>query len=332
MTTVANMKMWTVLVVGALGAAVVAMVGVTLSAGMAVAATPTRATIEATDQFSVSTGETGEAFAVCPGTKRALGGGVVQSGSAQRYFFLNASGPLDNTGVTANTKDGDIAKQWYAAVEAHGGPEQITFKVFAICSDTSNATIEATPFTVEPGDPNSTEKPEVARAVCPGTKRALGGGVVESGPPDNLQVHASGPLDSTGLASKTTDGDIAKQWYAAVENRTGAPVKFKVFAICSGTSNATIEATPFTVEPDPSGNGKFAEGYAVCPGAKRALGGGVVQSGSPDKNLVVQASGPLDHTGITAETNDGDIAKQWYTVIGNYWGEQPPLKVFAICE
>jgi len=230
---VGNLKVWAALLVATLSAAiVVAIIGVVLDAGTAVAATASRATIEATDQFSVSTGETGEAFAVCPGTKRALGGGIVQSGPAQRYFFLNVSGPLDNTGVTANTKD----------------------------------------------------------------------------------------------------GDIAKQWYAAVENRTGASVKFKVFAICSGSSNATIEATPFTVEPDPNGNGKFAEGYAKCPGTKRALGGGVVQSGSPDKNLLVQASGPLDATGFTSETVTGDIAKQWYAAVGNYWVEQTPLKVMAICE
>lgn len=335
---VGNLTVWAALLVAAMSAAiVVAIIGVVLDAGTAVAATASRATIVAspfitTDGVNQSGGDhEGEGYAVCPGTKRALGGGVVQSGSAADYLFVEASGPLDASGTTSKTIDGDIPKMWYAAL-LNLTQGQVSFKVFAICSGTSNATIEATPFTVEPWDPNSTEKPEVARAVCPGAKRALGGGVVESGPPANLLVHASGPLDSTGLASKTTDGDIAKQWYAAVQNRTGEPVKFKVFAICSGTSNATIEATPFTVEPDPSGNGKFAEGYARCPGTKRALGGGVVQSGSPDRHLLVQASGPLDETGVTSETVTGDIAKQWYAAVGNYWGEQPPLKVMAICE
>ncbi len=334
---VGNLKAWAALVVAAVSAAiVVAIISVALDVGRAEAATASRATIVAspfitTDGVNQSGGDhEGEGYAECPGTKRALGGGLVQS-SPTGYLFVEASGPLDASGNTSKTRNGDIPKMWYAAL-VNWTQGQVSFKVFAICSDTSNATIEATPFTVEPSDPNSTEKPEVARAVCPGTKRALGGGVVESGPPSGLRVHASGPLDSTGLASKTTDGDIAKQWYAAVKNRSGAPVNFKVFAICSGTSNATIEATPFTVEPEPTGNGKFAEGYAVCPGTKRALGGGVVQSGLPDKNLLVEASGPLDETGFTSKTETGDIAKQWYAAVGNYWGEQPPLKVMAICE
>ena len=323
MARASNLKVWVALVVAAASAAIVVAIGVALGASTAVAATPARATIEAT-KFTVEDQGLGQEFAVCPSTKRALGGGVVQSGSAQN-LFVAASGPLDNTGVTLETKDGDIAKQWYAAVANYSGPTR-TFKVFAICSGASNATIEATTFTVE------NQGLGEAFAVCPGTKRALGGGVVESGPPDRLSVSASGPLDSTGLVSKTRDGDIAKQWYASVYNGSGGPVKFKVFAICSGTSNATIEATPFTVAPDPNGTGKTAEAYARCPGTKRALGGGVVPQSGPNDNLVVQASGPLDATGFTSETNDGDIAKMWYTAVGNFWGEQPPLKVFAICE
>ena len=63
----------------ALVVATVVAIGVALDTGTAQAATPTRATIEATS-FTVDYLQIGEAFAVCPGTKRALGGGVVQSG------------------------------------------------------------------------------------------------------------------------------------------------------------------------------------------------------------------------------------------------------------
>jgi hypothetical protein len=110
--------------------AVVIVIGVALDAGTARAATPTLATIEAT-QFTVAAGQTGEAFAKCPGTKRAVGGGVLQSGSAYN-LFVNASGPLDATGVTLNTNDGDKAKQWYAAVHNVSGADR-TFRVFGIC-------------------------------------------------------------------------------------------------------------------------------------------------------------------------------------------------------
>jgi len=72
----------------------------------------------------------------------------------------------------------------------------------------------------------------------------------------------------------------------------------------------------------------------VCPGNKRALGGGVVQSGPANKHLDVRASGPLDATGVTIETNDGDIAKQWYAAVYNEFHESGTrtFKVFAICE
>ncbi len=113
-------------------AAVVAAVAAASVAGPAQAATPTRATIEAT-QFTVPSNGIGEAFARCPVNKRALGGGVVQSGPPNS-LLVNASGPLDSTGVTLQTNDGDVAKQWYAAVSNNSTAQlQRTFRAFAIC-------------------------------------------------------------------------------------------------------------------------------------------------------------------------------------------------------
>lgn len=314
-------KAWAALAVGVIVAAFVAAIaGVALGAGEAQAATPTRATVEAT-QFTVQNRQTGEAFAVCPGKKRAVGGGVVQSGPASPGMAVRASGPLDATRTTAKTNDGDIAKVWYAAVYNYSGTER-TFRVFALCSGTSKATIEATPITAV--KPSLTDE---QYAVCPGNKRALGGGVVQSGPADRaIYVKASGPLDSTGVTANTITGDIAKQWYAAVANYfPNGPVDFKVFAICSGDSSARIKATPFLAEPE-----RWGERFAKCASTKRALGGGVVQSG-PDEDLFVMASGPLDSTGTTLRTNDGDKATQWYAAVDNLGGFRE-LKVFAICE
>jgi hypothetical protein len=193
--------------------------------------------------------------------------------------------------------------------------------VFAICSKNSDATIEATNFTVE-------SQVTGAYAVCPGNKRALGGGVVQIGSPQFIYGGQSGPLDSTGVTSKTKDGDIAKQWYAAVTNNTGVKRTLKIFAICSKNSDATIEATDFTV----GAQEQNAAAWVVCPSFKPALGGGVLQSGPGFNNLIMRASGPLDDTGITAETKDGDIARQWYTVVANSSQIQQTFKVMAICE
>jgi hypothetical protein len=89
------------------------------------------ATIEATT-FKVADRQTKEAYAKCPSNKRALGGGVVQSGQAPPGLLVRASGPLDETNDPAQTISGDIAKQWYAA-EYNGGPQPKDLKVAAIC-------------------------------------------------------------------------------------------------------------------------------------------------------------------------------------------------------
>jgi len=318
MARIDDFRLWVVLAVGVVAAAV-AVLGVVLDAGVVRAATPTRATIEAT-QFTVQSGEVGEAFAVCPGTKRAVGGGVVQSGQASIGLAVIASGPLDGTGVTLNTNDGDKAKQWYAAVDNFTGTERI-FKVFAICSSNSTATIEATTLTIQPGQTLGEEF-----AVCPGNRRVLGGGVVQSGSASDLVTRASGPLDGTGFTSQTVTGDVARQWYAAVEDLSGEQRTLRVFAICSGDSSARIKASAFSVE-----SGQTGEAFARCGTSKRALGGGVVQSGSPDR-LLTRASGPLDGTGVTLETRDGDVARQWYAAQRNASGILREFKVFAICE
>ena len=304
-----------------LAAALAALLGVIFmgaQAKEAVAATGTRATIEAT-QFTVEPDKSGEGFAVCRDNKRAVGGGVVQSGSPVG-ILVHASGPLGSTGSTAETQDGDIAKQWYAAVR-NGSQFQQTLKVFALCSDKSDATIEAATFSPDSSGLSG------ATAVCPGKKRALGGGMVQSGLPEFLYAGPSGPLDSTGKTSKTQDGDIAKQWYAAVDNDTGVQRTFKVFALCSRNSDATIEATAFKAGPWQ----QDANAFAKCSGKKRALGGGVLSSGS-SSDLGMRASGPLDNTGVTAETQDGDIAKQWYAAASNSADVQRTFKVMAVCE
>ena len=91
-------------------------------------------------------------------------------------------------------------------------------------------------------------------------------------------------------------------------------------------SGATIETTTFKVA-DRQEN----EEYAKCPSNKHALGGGVVESGSPN-GLLVRASGPLNASGTTAATQSGDIATQWYTTVSNYADIGPVnLKAFAIC-
>jgi hypothetical protein len=164
----------------------------------------------------------------------------------------------------------------------------------------------------------------------------VGGGMVQRSWPDN-RVLASAPLDATGTMRGTKDGDVAKRWYVAIRNLPAHRVRFKVFALCSADSRATIEATRSSAKAKRTGRAR-----AKCPPGKRALGGGIIESGrlraDPDRLvpalgfLRVRASGPLDATGVAANTHDGDVAKQWYGAVENRNPKRVRLKVFAICE
>ncbi len=267
-------------------------------------------------EFTVGAFSGAEGYAKCGKGKRALGGGVVQSGAPASVVY--ASGPLDASGVTLNTETGDAARQWYAAMVNETTSER-TFRVYAICSADSKATIKATQFAVDDyGDAEG-------YARCGKGKRALGGGVAQSGPP-SVWVRASGPLDASGDALNTETGDAAKQWYAAVRNGSGLPQVVRVFAICSADSNATIRSALVIAD-----HHEIGEGYASCGGRKRALGGGVVPIGSAS-NVHVRASGPLDASGVTLNTDTGDTATQWYAAVFNHSGFQRVFGVYAICE
>ncbi len=303
-----------------LGAALAVTVGL---AAYASARPATDATIRAT-RLSADRGLSG-AFADCPAGRRAVGGGVVETGSRSVYVAASgpldgsgAGGPLDPSGSVANTKDGDIARRWYAGV-SNPSSTSVGVKVLAICSAASDATVQATPFSV------AARRTGHAIAACPPGERALGGGLVQEGWPDD-RILASGPRDASGTVAGTKDGDVAKQWYAAVHNLPAHRVAFKVFALCSADSHATLEATGFSVPGARTGHAS-----ASCPSGKRLVGGGLVQTG-PAKFLRELASGPLDASGRAANTRDGDVAKRWHVTIKSRNPGRVAFKVLAICE
>ena len=297
-----------------------------LLAGSALARGGSDAEIEAT-AFSVDSTfgfESEDASARCPGGERALGGGVVQSGFPESV--VASSGPLDGSGRAARTHDGDKAKEWYAsAVNYSSGA--MDFKVFAICSADSTARLAMESFRTDSNQPGQ------AIARCPAGKRALGGGVISPRAPQSPDDHvviASGPLAASGGFSAIDDGDKATRWYgAALNNNAGVDhSKFRVYAICASDSNATVERTRFEVDsPDTNGD------YSECPGNRRAVGGGLIPSSGAARRFYVRASGPLDSTGEMENSEDGDVATQWYAAIYNYAGGQArDFEVFAVCE
>ena len=274
--------------------------------------------------FSVAEQQVGIATATCPAGKRAVGGGVGQldtdnTAAKSTAAQVEQSGPLDETGTAANTESGDVARSWLGSV-FNNGPIR-AFRMFVICSATSDATIEETAFSVAAGTLNG------AVATCPAGKRVVGGGIASTGPsPRFSQVLQSGPLDDTGATATTESGDIAKSWSASVGNSDGDVTRaYRVFAICSATSDAIVAAKTFSL-----GDGEHGVGVATCPPGRRAVGGGMGETGPSPYFGFVHMSGPVDGTGATTNTQSGDVARSWYVFIGND-NEPREYKALALC-
>jgi Ca2+-binding RTX toxin-like protein len=286
------------------------------------------------ESFTVAGPATGSGAAACPPGTRVVGGGVdttgpTPGGSALPYHTI-LSGPLDETGLTANTADGDVARYWYAYVR-NAGLATVEFRVFALCSRTSDAVIATQPFTLADSQNGS------ARAVCPAGSRVVGGGLGTTGPapggnvnPYDLQF--SGPQDENGLTATTGDGDVGRFWFAAVRNLSGATQDFTVLALCSASSDATLE-----VETVALGFGGTVSVPATCPAGRRVLGGGLGTTGASPTGTVfrlylVSLSGPQDETGLAANAQDGDVARSWRAYVNNSSGATQAFASIAICS
>jgi len=273
---------------------------------------------------------TGAGIATCPSGMRAVGGGVNTLGSAPTIdtpYFVELSGPLDETRSVANTIDGDIARAWYSSIyNGFGSP--VDFHVYALCSATSDATVAVKPLTIPPASGASES------ATCPLGQRAISGGVNSLGPAPTISMYyrleLSGPLDETGFIANTDDGDIARGWFAYVFNAfANTQNTFRVYALCSQASDATVALKSFTL-----GTGQRAAAIASCPPGRRALGGGINTLGSAPTPFIfyyVELFGPLDETGFIASTLDGDVARSWYASIYNAGVPTSEFRVYALC-
>jgi hypothetical protein len=268
-------------------------------------------------------GESAAAAARCPEGHRIVGGGVGTTGpvSPGLDYTVELSGPLDFTGDTANTDDGDEAVFWYASVH-NSSTAPRDFKVFALCSQTIGARIQAEPINDLPSGQSA-----VATVTCP-VGYALAGGVGTTGP-------VSAGLDYTvELSSPPPGSGSSSSWYASVHNTSGSPQDFKVFALCA-LASGTIYRSTGTINDLPPG--QSAAAAVSCPGGLRLDGGGVEPTWPASSALsagldyTVEVSGPLDETGSTANTDDLDAAYFWYASIHNTSAIPQDFWVWALC-
>ena len=259
----------------------------------------------------------------CPSGTRETGGGVTSTTDARGYE-IQLNGPIGNA-------SGDVPTGWSVYIGNFFSNQDRVFKVSAICSATTDATLAVSSF-------NVASNSQASKSVdCPAGSRVVGGGVTSTGPTaDNTEaydVEVSGPTANDGSTANTNDGDVATHWFAYVSNLTGSQQTFKVFAICSRTSDATVAAQSFTVTKS-----QAAAATATCPAGRRALGGGVGTLGAtPDGTIssfsgyIENYSGPVDETGSISSTNDGDIARGFASYELNASATDQGFKSLALC-
>jgi hypothetical protein len=299
-----------------LRAGALALIALAVGAGLASAATKD-ARIGAIEHLDIDSGFGAGISAACPANQAALSGGVIQSGGPGG-IQLNASGPLDETGMTLNTKAGDTPRMWHVSV-AHTTGTQRHFTVLVICA-AANARLEAKQVDATPEDGLIRR-----RLSCPSTRRAVGGGMVHAGTTTSgLFIHASGPVGANG--AKLRDGDVPRGWSVAFDNQQADTTKtVRVFAVCAKRSHATVEAESLGV-PDQA----TREERARCKGPKHAIGGGFTHNGG--RLIYGNTSGPLNASGVVENIDVGDVMKSWYASLQNVSGRRAKLTVFAICE
>jgi Ca2+-binding RTX toxin-like protein len=257
---------------------------------------------------NVANAAVGQANFKCPAGERAVGGGIgfVPSGGTGAVSVGETS-PAAAVGVAASG--------WASAITNGSGAPQ-SFTAFAVCSASSDAVARRTLFTtaLEGG----------SLAPCEAGERAIGGGITGPSPIGSGIVQLSGPVDESGQAVSTDDGDIPRSWHVSGRQHTGAAKTFGAWVVCSATSQATVQATAFTVAKGESG-----QESAICPVGQRALSGGLGTTGG--RLGLMGFSVPTDENGNPA--GDGTVARGWKVDVYNANpGLSETYKVFVVCE
>jgi hypothetical protein len=307
------------------GTAVALMAVVTWGAAAPAQAAPGSDTTVVETVFRTGAGGSVSVTTTCPPGRRVVGGGVGRASNGTAANVVQVSGPVDATGNTADTDTGDVARGWLASVKVDSASQ---FVVFALCSATSDATIAQSTFLLGANAIKGS-----GDSTCPPGTRVVGGGVGTPNPSETVdsQVALSGPLGQSLTVPNT--GDVARAWGASVAN-TGAGQFYKVFALCSASSDATIAEASFSF---PDGAQREGGNVAVCPAGRRALGGGIVTTASTVSSTVrrsapqVAAGAATTQSAVTnGATVDTDVSRRWAAAVVNA-DDSRTYKVLALC-
>jgi hypothetical protein len=167
---------------------------------------------------------------------------------------------------------------------------------------------------------------------CAPGERAIGGGTYGA-----TWLAASGPIDASGSVGLTEDGDIPVYWFGSAYNSTGQSREYRFYAICSASSDATVQRSEVHLTSPPNvANPTRGDAAVECPSGQRAIGGGVTYAVTTVAGGTrLDSSGPLDETGTTANTVTGDVARYWYAAVSDFdpaLGDGQYYGIYAVCS
>ncbi len=263
----------------------------------------------------VGTGTIATAPVGCASTEAALGGGIRSSSGGT--MWLQESGPQAANGGFLAT--GDRPGRWFSSLYNNSGQSK-NYSTYAVCSASSDATVHTTTLGVSASPDGA--KQGSGTMPCPTGQRAVGGGILGAG-----RLEASGPVDETFQSSNTVTGDIPRGWFVSMVTDSTIPPTYRMYALCSPTSTATVAIDTETLQP-----GEVDNIGVVCPSTQRMVSGGVI--GTIPRGEIV-SSGAAQDNGLVYASQDKNnaptIGLGWRTQVFNI-GPEAEFKVAAVCE
>jgi hypothetical protein len=291
-----------------------------LGAAPALASPGDDATVQ-TGTFTLDFNNDGGTTAFCDQGTTATGGGFGTVTPPPVNAAINVSAPVDATELPSHTRTGSRAANWYSWAYS-GIPASTDMKALAVCSGSSDGRLVVASFKV----PSS--KTRTKTVSCPGHQRALGGGLgIASQPISGVYEAGSGPLSESNTVAGTVTGSTPVAWRVAAYNGFRVTRKFQALVVCSKTARPRIVASTTPLMPN-----EDVELASNCPGAERAIGGGVLQLGKPSVSLQISENAPVGVAGTIAGTTDGSVPVSWVGDVYNRLSTTRSFTTFAVCD
>ena len=259
-------------------------------------------------------------FSGCSGGKHLVGGGLVPEGSPSGLYVV-ANGAL-NSPILADVNTGDEPTEFFGRWENLGGGDDRIYRVMRVCmNERHGATLKVKEFAANDDGWGK------ATASCPRNKVAVSGGVIHDST-NQTYVQTTGPLARARNGYRATStGDTPRAWYGSLYDAgAGEDETYKLTVICARIPGAEIRVKEATVDRN-----KVKQKRIKCPDGSFALGGGVVQKGSPVE-VYMNASGPLGPAGTAEDTESGDRPQSWLTSFLRDGGSTTnKFKLMAVC-